>query len=432
MPGDILEVSLPCGLTVRLMEMHTAPIVSHWLWYRVGSRDEPEGKTGISHWVEHMQFKGSERHPAAQTEREIARVGGLWNALTYLDWTAYYETLPADYVSLAIDIEADRMRNMQYHVEEVESERGVILAEREGSENEPLFRLNEAIQRAGFQTHPYRNEVIGLREDLLHLTAEDLQGWYRERYQPANAVLCLAGDFQTAAVLETITRSYEGFATSPLQPRTALAEAAPSAETQLEVSGAGETTYLQLSYRAPAAQDPDFDVLTVIDSLLSGPASLNMFGGGSVSNRTSRLYRALVEGDLAAGVTGGLQATLDPFLFDIVLTLRKETPVERVLPVFDGEIARLQDDLVTQEELARAVKQARALFAYGTEHITNQAFWLGFAPMFAGYDWFTGYLTRLAAVTPEDVQRVARAYLTPTRRVVGVYRPDGRSPEEGL
>ena len=167
----VTKIILDNGLTVHLKEIHSAPIISHWIWYRVGSRNETPGKTGLSHWVEHMQFKGTPTFPATILDKSIAREGGVWNAFTHLDWTTYFETLPADRIELALRLEADRMFNSLFETEEVESERTVILSEREGSENEPLFRLGEAVQLAAFNTHPYGHEVIGFREDLLKITA---------------------------------------------------------------------------------------------------------------------------------------------------------------------------------------------------------------------------------------------------------------------
>jgi zinc protease len=195
------------------------------------------------------------------------------------------------------------------------------------------------------------------------------------------------------------------------------------------VEGPGDTTYLQIAYHAPAASDPDFMPMMALDSLLSGPGNLNLFGEG-ISNKTSRLYRALVEGELAVSVYGGLQASLDPYLHMFTAIVRPEKTPDDVTAAIDGEIARLQDAPPPPDELARAVKQARAIFAYGNERITNQAFWLGFSEMIASYDWYTGYLERLAAVTPEDVQRVAQTYLRPQNRVVGVYLPTGEEIAE--
>ena len=161
MSNTIFNKTLENGIKVLLKEIHTSPIISHWVWYRVGSRYEIAGKTGISHWVEHMQFKGTPKFPPGVLDRAISRDGGTWNAFTHLDWTTFFETVPADKIDLPLDLESDRMVNSIYTPEEVDSERTVIISEREGNENEPLFRLDEAIQMAAFESHPYRNEVLG-------------------------------------------------------------------------------------------------------------------------------------------------------------------------------------------------------------------------------------------------------------------------------
>ncbi|HZU86155.1 MAG TPA: pitrilysin family protein [Anaerolineaceae bacterium] len=425
----ILHSVLPNGLAVHLHEIHTAPIISHWLWYRAGSRNELAGLSGISHWVEHMQFKGTPAFPAGEPDKAIARLGGYWNAFTYLDWTAYYATLRAAEIDLALRLEADRMVNSLFLPKDVESERMVILSEREGSENEPLFRLGEAVQQKGFTQHPYRNEVLGSKEDLRRITREDLYGYYCQYYQPANAVLTLAGDFDARAMLARVEELYAGLPGGVTPPADVLLEAPLQGEQRVEVNGPGRTTYLQLAYRAPQASSPDFFAFAVLDSLLSGPTGLNMFGGGGISNKTSRLYRALVEQDLVVGVHGGISATIDPYLYDITLTVRPRKTVAQVLAALDDEILRVQNEAPAQAEVNRAVKQARALFAYGSENITNQAFWLGFAEMFASYPWFEGYVAALERVTPADIQRVAQEYLQPSRRVVGVYLPGSRRPK---
>ncbi|MCJ7707265.1 MAG: insulinase family protein, partial [Anaerolineales bacterium] len=159
-------------------------------------------------------------------------------------------------------------------------------------------------------------------------------------------------------------------------------------------------------------------------SVLAGASSLNLFGGG-ISNKTSRLYRALVEGELAASIHGDLSATIDPYLYVLRATVRPECTPEQVLAAFDAEIERVLKEPIDAGEVAKAVKQARALFAYGSESITNQGFWLGYSEIFADYGWFEGYLDRIAAVGPEDVLRVARKYLAPANRTVGIYRPTG-------
>ena len=424
--GDaVARCQLPNGLTVLLKEIHTSPIVSQWIWYRAGSRDETPGRTGISHWCEHMLFKGTPQFPAGELDRLISRDGGYWNAFTFLDWTTYFETMPSDKVDLVLRLEANRMVNSLFEADEVASERTVIISERQGEENEPLFRLAEEIQAAAFRVHPYHHEIIGDLADLQSMQRDDLYQYYRTYYQPNNAVLTLAGDFESGQMLERIQDLYAGLPAGPGVPRLKRPEPPQTGERRLTVEGPGETTYLQLSYRAPAGNDPDFFAFTLLDSLLTGPSNLNMFGGG-ISNKTSRLYRALVERELAVSVNGGLSATVDPYLYNIHLTIHPAATTEQCLEAIESEIARLQDAPPPADELARAVKQARALFAYGSESISNQAFWLGFAEMFASYDWFLKYVDWLAGVTPEDVQRMAQTCLRPQSRTLGVYLPTNR------
>lgn len=429
---EVTKTQLPNGITIHLKEIHTAPIISHWVWYRVGSRNETPGQTGISHWVEHMQFKGTPTFPSSVLDKAISREGGVWNAFTHLDWTTYYETLPAEKIDLALNLEADRMVNSLFDPKEVESERTVIISEREQSENEPFARLDEAVQMAAFRAHPYRHEVIGLREDLLKIQRDDLYRHYRTYYTPSNALVAVAGDFDTAEMLDRLANIYGPLPASPLPVHRPPAEPPADGEQRVELTGPGKTTYLRIAYHSPAASSPDFFAFSVLDSLLSGPTSLNMFGGGGISNKTSRLYRALVERELAVSVHGGLSATIDPFLYDVNIIVRQDRSHEEALAGFDDQIRRLQDERVRDEEIERAIKQARALFAYGSENITNQAFWLGYAEMFADYHWFTGYLEHLERVTPDDVLRIAQTYLRPENRVVGVYLPTGEEAEEEI
>ena len=422
--NHLTQTTLSNGLKVLLKEIHTAPIISSWLWYRVGSRDEVQGRTGISHWVEHMQFKGTPQFPSNVLDKTISREGGSWNAFTYMDWTAYFETMPADKIDIALRLESDRMVNSQFDSNEVASERTVIISEREGSENEPLFLLGEAIQQAAFRIHPYHHEVIGDMADLRTITRDDLYNHYRAFYVPNNAVMAVAGDFDTPTMLGRIKELFEPISSGSGPTRLAREEPMQKGEVRLSVEGPGSTTYVQVCYRFPAASHPDFFPLSVLDSLLAGPSNLNMFSGG-VSNKTSRLYRALVDKEFAVSIHGGSQATIDPFLYTFSLTVHPKRKPEEALAALDKEIQRVKGEKVSKEEITRAIKQARALFAYGSENITNQGFWLGYAEMFANYEWFQTYLDRLASVTAKDIQRVANEYFKPQSRVVGTYIPLG-------
>jgi zinc protease len=427
MTDSLTQTTLPNGLKVLLKEIHTAPIISSWLWYRVGSRDEVPGRTGISHWVEHMQFKGTPQFPASVLDKAISREGGSWNAFTYMDWTAYFETMPADKIDLALRLESDRMVNSQFDADEVTSERTVIMSERQGQENEPLFQLGEAIQHAAFRVHSYHHEVIGDMADLRTITRDDLYHHYRSYYVPNNAVMAVAGDFETDTMLARIKELFEPIPSEYEPARLSRAELPQNGEVRLSVEGPGATSYTQVCYRFPAASHPDFFPLTVLDSLLAGPSNLNMFSGG-ISNKTSRFYRALVDKQLAVSVHGGSQATIDPFLYTITMTIHPKRKPEEALDALDKEIQRVREEKVSKEEIARAIKQARAIFAYGSENISNQGFWLGYAEMFATYEWFQTYLENLAKVTVKDIQRVANEYFQNKSRVVGIYVPtDGKA-----
>ena len=232
----------------------------------------------------------------------------------------------------------------------------------------------------------------------------------------------LVGYLVREAMLARIRELFDPIPVGSEPRRPARPEPAQNGEVRLSVEGPGETCYVQVCYRFPPASHPDFFPLSVLDSLLAGPSNLNMFSGG-ISNKTSRLYRALVEKEMVVSVHGGAQATIDPYLYTITMTVHPRREPEEALMALDREIQRVIEEKVTKEEITRAIKQARALFAYGSDNITNQAFWLGYAEMFADYNWFQTFLDKLAAVTVKDVQRVANEYFKPQRRVVGPYIP---------
>lgn len=415
MTENFSQVVLKNGLKVMLKEIHTAPIISSWLWYRVGSKDETTGKTGLSHWTEHMQFKGTKKFPARVLDKAISREGGRWNASTSHDSTRYFETMPASSIDLVLQLEADRMVNSIYSEKEVASERTVIISEREGYENEPIFRLNEAVQNTAFRVHPYHHEVIGDMADLHTITRDDLYRHYRTYYIPNNAVLCLAGDFRTREMLKRVKELFGSIPRGATPPRLSRPEPEQKGEVRLSLHGPGETTFIQAAYRFPSATHPDYYALQALESLLGGASGL--------SYKTSRLYRSLVDREYAVDVSGWSEPSIDPFLFRITITSHPNRNVDEILAALDAEISNLQDSLISSDEIARAVKQARAVFAYGSENITSQAFWMGYSEMFSTYEWFTSYLDNLAKVTPKDVQRVAQKYLQPRSRVVGVYVP---------
>lgn len=430
MPSNngVLKTTLSNGLTVIVKEMHHAPVATLWVWYRVGSRNEVPGITGISHWVEHMMFKGTDQFPAGVLDGAIDREGGVWNAQTSMDYTAYYETMPADRIDLALRAEADRMINAKFDLEEVESERTVIISERQGAENSPMFWLGEEVTAMAFRVHGYHHEIIGDMTDLETMSRDDLFGHYRTHYVPNNAIVAAVGDFEPADMLARIEELFSSIPAGP-PPRSFVRPEPPQqGERRVRVERPGPTPFLSVVYKVPQATHPDWMKLFVLDSILGGASG---FGGGGVGNKTSRLYRTLVKTELAAGVSSGVWPSIDPHLYSIDVTLRDGRSLEEVEAALFAELDRVADGDITQAELAKARKQARALFAYSTETVTNQAFWLAYFEHVAGsYEWFLTFEERLHAVTLEDVHQVARAYLQPSQRTVGWFVPTALTEEE--
>jgi zinc protease len=408
------------GLTILLKEQHTAPVISWWVLYRVGSRNEPTGLTGASHWVEHMLFKGTEQFPGGELDRRISREGGTWNAQTSMDYTAYYETMPADRIDLGLRLEADRMVNTIFKPEEVDSERTVIISERQGAENSPLFWLGEEVRAAAFRVHGYHHEIIGDLADLETMTRDDLYNHYRSHYMPNNAIAVAVGDFDTAAMLKRIQELYGPIPTGPKPELFVRPEPEQNGERRVMVERPGSTAFVEIAYHVPPATHEDWFKLAILNSVLTGPSGM---GGGSIDNKTSRLYKALVETELAVDVDGGLLPSIDPYLYDLVATVRDGRSPEAVEAAFDEQIERVLNDGITAQEVAKAHKQARALFAYSTERVTAQAFWLAFAENFHSYTWFSEYIDRLEAVTLDDVREVAERYLRRQNRTVGYFIP---------
>ncbi len=222
--NGIRKTVLDNGLTVLLREMHHAPVASFWVWYRVGSRNERAGTTGISHWVEHMLFKGTPSFPQGEFDKAVSREGGMFNGMTWIDFTTYFETLPADRIDLALRVESDRMSNAVFDPDETELERTVIISERQGNENNPGFLLGEALQAAAFQAHSYHHPVIGWQSDLESMTRDQLFDHYRTFYAPNNAVVAIAGDFDSEAMMTRIHELFGAIPSGPALPAFAVTE----------------------------------------------------------------------------------------------------------------------------------------------------------------------------------------------------------------
>jgi zinc protease len=423
--NNVHRTVLDNGLTVLLKETHAAPVATCWIWYRVGGRNETPGSTGISHWTEHMMFKGTPAFPKGEIMRQVNKNGGVFNGFTSQDYTAYFETLPAGRIELGLRIEADRMANSVFDPDEVESERTVILSERQGAENSPSFLLHEKVTAAAFRVHPYGHQVLGWKEDLQRITRDDLWRHYRTYYGPHNAILVLVGDFEAPAMLELVKNHFGPVLAGSAPLPVNVVEPPQRAERRVTVREPGTTAYFQAVYHAPDVRHSDYYPLLVLDAILSGAKPMSL-SSPSVTNKSARIYRALVETELATFASSSFSDSLDPGLFGFSATVRAGRSLEEVEVAMLAEIQRAMDEPVEDAELVKTIKQSRAQFAYANESVSNQAFWLGRMEMIESYRRLYTFLDRLSAVTKEDVQRVARTYLTPSNRTIGWFVPESQ------
>ncbi len=415
------EHHLENGLTLLTREVRVAPIISFWVWYRVGSRNELPGVTGVSHWAEHMLFKGTARFPKGETDKQVALHGGTRNGFTWLDYTAYYETLPSEHARLAVEIEADRMAKATFDVEEVASERGVIISEREGNENHPGFYLGEEVTAAAFKAHPYGQPVVGYKSDLLTISRDDLWTHYQRYYAPNNAVAVAVGDFDTAEMVKLVQDEFGTIDRRPAPADVRAVEPKQEGERRVVVRRPGPVPQMTIAYHVPEATHPDTLPLWILGSVLS-------------AGRSSRLYKALVIGGLASSAGAGGAMTRDPYLFRISATVRPDVAPERVESAALAEVERVIEEGVPETELAKVRRQLRAGHVFSTEGVSSQARYLGQYELAGTWRRFETYLDELDKVTAADVVRVCATYLTPENRTVGWFlpSPEGHRPDAGV
>jgi zinc protease len=419
------QTVLDNGLRVILREVRERPLVGVWMWYRVGGRNELPGTTGVSHWVEHMLFKGGKRFGKGEITKEISRRGGTLNAFTWIDCTAYFETLPSSEIDLALAIESDRIYDTRIEAEEAEAERTVVISEREGSENYPEFWLREEVQAVAWREHPYRLGVIGPKSDLRAMTREDLYQHYKRYYMTNNAALVMVGDFDTSELLDKIHAEFDKHPAGSPPPALNIEEQPQTGERRVTVHRPGPTHYVMLAYHAPQASHADAASMAVLSSVLGGASSPIAWGGARGLGRSSRLYRALIDGELASSVSAGYELTVDPYLFAIDATLRDGVEPARAEAAIVRELERIQREGVPDDELARTKRQLHAQVVYSLEGVTNQGFALGFMDLVAhdAAAWQT-FPEALQAITSDDIQRVATTYLQDRQRTVGWFVPD--------
>jgi zinc protease len=419
---EIFERELANGLTVLLRESHDAPVASFWVFYRVGSRNELPGQTGISHWVEHMQFKGTPDLPKGSIFGEVTRNGGSLNAFTSYDWTTYFETLPVDRLDLSLRIEADRMANSLFDPAETESERTVILSERQGSENRPGYFLNEEMMGTIFHHHAYGHPIIGYESDLRRISRDELYGHYKHYYAPSNAIVVASGDFDADELFGRIEKAFGSIPSQPTPVYTAAIEQEQRTERRVELRRPAPTAVVRMAYRTPEAKHPDTAALLIADAILSGAKPMGL-GGGSNLGRSARLYRALVSTGIARSAGSDFDLMIDPFILSISSAALPGGDVKRIEDVINQEVDRLGAETPDESEVARAIKQVKAQYVFSSEGVTSQAYWLGSMAMVDHWGRAFTLIDELEAVTPDDVQRVARTYLRPDQRTTGVLIP---------
>jgi len=429
--GGVRRVRLANGLTVLLRELRQEPIVSIWCWYRVGSRDERPGMTGLSHWAEHMNFKGTRRIPKSEVTRRVELAGGFWNGYTWLDVTTYFETVQSSALEEMIRLEASRMHECLYPAVEIERERTVVISELQGGENDPRTFLDKEVSGIALQAHPYRWPTIGYLSDLRAITRDDLYAHYRRFYVPNNAILVLVGDFASAEALRMVRRAFGRIPRGEEPPAVRTIEPPQEGERRVRLERPSGATYLECAYHAPAAVDDDFPALLVADAILAGPSTLNVWasGRGRGPSKSSRLYRALVEADLATDVGTSLVPTRHPYLYSVQATAKEGVDPARIESVIYAEIERLAKGDVTEADLARARTQLHARQALENESVTDIAHQLGFFETIARHDLPTRIARGIDAVGAGQVARVARTRLGERQRTVGVLRPSPSSAD---
>jgi zinc protease len=421
------QFTLDNGMQVVVVPDHRTPVVTHMLWYRIGAADDPYGKSGIAHFLEHLMFKGTANHPGGHFSQQIAAVGGQENAFTSYDYTGYFQRVSRENLGSMMEFEADRMTGLVLGEDVIAAERDVILEERnQRIDNDPSARLSEQVQAAQYLNHPYHRPTIGWRHEMETLNREDALSFYRRYYQPDNAFLIVAGDVTADEVKALVAKTYGKIprAATPIGPRVRPQEPPQIAERRVTFADLRVTQpSLQRSYLVPSlttAQNSEGDALEMLAYVLGGGAN-------------SRLYRALViEKRLATTAGSWYQGTsLDPTRMGIYGTPAAGVSLETLEAAIDVQIAALLDSGPTTEELERAKSRLIADTIYAQDNQSQLVRMYGAA--LATGSTVRAVLERpdrLRAVTAEQVRDVARRYLDKRRSVTGYLVKDGAAREE--
>ncbi|TKS60808.1 MAG: peptidase M16 [Nitrospira sp.] len=419
--ADPHEHILSNGMKVLLVEVPKAPVATVQVWYKVGSRNEVMGRAGLSHMLEHMMFKGTANHPKGSFSRIVRKNGGIDNAFTSQDFTAYFENLAADRVELALELEADRMQGLLLDDSEFQTEREVVKEERRlRTEDDPQGALVEALFAQAFLSHPYHWPVIGWFADLDAMSLDDLQRHYDTFYSPNNATLIVVGDIKADALLPTIKHLFEPIPKGPSPKQVLSAEPEQRGERRFLLKREAQVPFVMMGFRVPNYSSEDSYALDILESILS-------------HGKSSRLYQSLVydqKNSLAVGAEYSLMQT-DPSLFYFYSLVSPGAKVEAVEEALHHEITRLQNEPPSELELQRAKNQVEASRVFEQDSNFRHAMLLGQSESIgAGWRRVDQFLERIRAVTGKDIQRVAKQYLTQDNRTVGILVPlPSKQPE---
>ena len=415
----VFETILPNGLKVILLEDHKAPLITFQVWYRVGSRNEVWGKTGLSHMLEHMMFKGTQKVGPEEFSRIIQENGGNDNAFTSRDYTAYFENLSADRVQVSLDLESDRMQNLLLREEDFRTERMVVMEERRlRTEDNPTAFLQEQMEATAFQLQPYHWPIIGWMEDIARFTLEDLKAYYRTYYHPANAFLVVVGDFKKEDLLPRIEKAFGPYPKGVVSNQEKDIDPKQTGERRIFVKKEAQLPSIVMGYHVPNLREPDSYVLEVIAAILSG-------------GKSSRFYQSLVREKrlvLSADADYSLLSK-DPSLFYFSADLLPGKDMAEVEKALDQEVERLQKNPVGEPELEKVKNQIEASFVFGQDSLFYQAMLLAHHEIALSWKAIDDYIPSIRKVSPEEIQRVAKQYLVPDNRTVGILIP--LPPKEG-
>ena len=414
----VTETHLANGLTILSKESHAAPVVYFSVWYKVGSRNEISGRTGLSHILEHMMFKGTTNLPPGAIDHLFLTNGGEINASTAEDRTEYHELIAADRLELAARIEADRMENSKFDPTELSHEMTVVRSELEGDNNSPSYDLytNTFLPEA-FTAHPYHWPVIGWRSDVEAVAnrRDVIYSYYRSHYMPNNAVVVMVGDFDTKKAVGIVQKYFGVYPAGTLEQHHITPEPPQRGERRTVLQRPGTTGEVAIGYHVPETGQPDHYVLDVMSQILTG-------------GRSARLYQDLVEKGLAQSASAGDEDQRDPYLMTFDGTPSAGVTNAALEAALDSEVSKLQAAPVSPEELARAIKQTEAGFIYQNDSVSEQANQLGTYAAINLPHYQDDYLDHIRKVTPADIQRVAKQYLIPENRTVAYFDPQPLPP----